>query len=134
MKAVIKSTKFIKEYEAKFGILYLHSVKYGDKEGLYSSKSKDQKKFVAGKEAEFTEEEREGKNGKKYFVIKPSQAGQFSNFNKAVNREQSKYSGFAMSYAKDLLVANKIEGIPQMYLEAQCMMDWMVEQDNILKK
>ena len=131
MKAKIESVKFNKEYESKFGTLYGFTVKYNGKTAFYSAKKKEQNKFVAGQEAEFTEETRNGTNGP-YTVIKPIYNQGQSNFGKALKREQSKYSGFAMSYAKDLVVAGAIT-YEQMFVEAQMMMDWMVEQDKQLQ-
>ena len=131
MKAVIKDVEFVKEYESKFGTLYSFRVCYDDSIAYYSSKSKDQKKFIAGQEAEFTEEKKTGNRGE-YLVVKPLFANKQSNFGKALTREKSKYSGFAMAYAKDLVVAGKIEP-DQMYAEAQCMIDWMVDADKKLE-
>ena len=132
MKAIIKNVKFNKEYQGKFGTLYGFTIKYDDKKAYYSSQSRDQKKFIEGKEAEFTEEKMKNDKGE-YLIIKPIYNQRQSNFGKALKREQSKYSGFAMSYAKDLLIAGKIETIEAMYAEAQNMMDWMVEQDKALQ-
>ena len=86
--------------------------------------------------AEFTEEEKgyTDNHGKPatFWVIKPVTQNRQSNFGKALKKEQSRYSGFAMAYAKDLVVAGKIT-LEQMYAEAQCMMDWMVETDKKLE-
>ena len=117
MKAIIKKVTFRKEYESKFGTLYGFQVEYDDKKAYYSAKKKEQDKFVEGVEAEFTEETRTGKNGE-YLVVKPIFTKGASNFGRALKREQSKYSGFAMSYAKDLVVAGKIP-LTEIYMEAQ---------------
>lgn len=131
MKAEIKKAEFQKEYESKFGTLYLHKIWYNDTFGFYSSKVQNQNKFVKGQEAEFTEEAMTGKNGP-YTKIKPLQQGRQSNFGRALKREQSRYSGFAMAYAKDLVVAGKITH-DEMYAEAQCMFDWMITADKTLE-
>jgi hypothetical protein len=128
MKAIIKSVVFKKEWESKFGPQFTFEIKYDDKKAYYNSKSKDQKKFVEGQEFEFTEETRDGKNGP-YLVVKPIYVQGQSNYGKSLKREQSKYSGFAMAYAKDLYVAGKIQSMEQMYAEAQAMIDWMVAAD-----
>ena len=138
MKTKIISANWEKEYESKFGTLHLHRIIFenqGEKQtGFYSSKSKDQNKFVAGKEAEFEIENQRGPKGD-YLKLKPFQSNKgYSNTGRAIQREQSKYSGFSMSYAKDLFIAGKIESFEQMFAEAQNMFDWMVEADkNILK-
>lgn len=138
MKGKIISATFKKEYESKFGTLYLHEIWYNDngekQKAFYSSKTKEQNKFIAGQEPEFTIEVQTGNNNQVYNKIKPVQQNRgYSNTGRAMQREQTKYSGFAMAYAKDLVVAGKIK-IEQMYAEAQCMIDWMVEQDKALLK
>jgi len=108
MRAVITGAKWIKEFESKFGPLHQHKIEYAGKVAWYSSKVKDQKHFIVGQEVEFTETEHEGKNGK-YTVIKPIQQSFNSGFGRQLKKEQSKYSGFAVSYAKDLCIAGKID-------------------------
>ena len=84
-----------------------------EKRAVYSSKYKDQKNFVKGQEAEFTEEQKTFVNqeGKSivYNVIKPPQKQKNSNFGKALTREQSRYSGFSESYVKDLLACGLLK-------------------------
>jgi hypothetical protein len=114
MKAIIQEVKFTKEWESKYGKMYNFQVKYDNEVALYSSKYKDQKKFIPGQEAEFTEESKTytDKNGneKEYKVIKPLMAGnRQSNFGKALNKEQARYSAMCVSYAKDLVIADKIK-------------------------
>lgn len=134
MKTVIKKVEFIKETEGQFGAQFNFKITYGDKSAFYTSNSRDQKKFVEGVETEFNEESRLSKAGKKYNIVKPIyEQGGNSKWSKAIKVEQSKYSGFAMAYAKDLVVADKIE-IEQMYVEAQRMIKWMVEKDKEDKK
>ena len=137
MKAKVKKATFQKEYETKFGTLFLHKIIYEENgnefSGYYSSKKKDQNKFVAGQEAEFDVEVQTGRNGV-FNKIKPVMQNKgYSNYGRSVQREQSKYSGFAMSYAKDLVVAGVIN-MEQLYSEAQCMIDWMVQKDKELLK
>ena len=131
MKEIIKKVTFKKEYESKYGTLYGFQVEYADRKAYYSSKKRDQDKFVEGKEAEFTEETRTGERGE-YTIIKPVFTQGSSNYARAVKREQSKYSGFALSYAKDLVVAGKLS-MENIYMEATMMMDWMVAKDKELK-
>jgi hypothetical protein len=136
MKAVIQEVTFSKEKESQFGTLYQFRIKYDDKVAFYSSKSKDQTKFVAGQEAEFTEEEKSytDRNGNPatFFVIKPPVANKQSNFGKALKKEQTRYSGFAVSYAKDLCVAGKVtlEELPDY---SWVLFDLMVAMDKSLE-
>ena len=131
MKEVITSVEFIKEYESKFGTLYSFKVAYNGREAYYSSKSKEQTKFVTGQEAEFTEETKTGNKGS-YLVIKPIFGTRQSNFGKALTREKSKYSGFAVSYAKDLVVGGRIP-FEDLATEAWILFELMVEMDRTLE-
>ncbi len=104
MKAKIKKVEYQKEYQTKFGTLHLFKVWYGDEVAFYSSKSKDQKKFEPGKEAEFVMYEKNEK-GRTWKIIKPNYEGKpQSNYSRKQKAEQSRYSGFAASYIKDMLV------------------------------
>lgn len=82
----------------------------GDK-GFYTSKSEDQKKFVAGQEAEYIIEEKTGGTGRKYFkVTTPKNENSFSGgFKSKAPEPRIQMISFAMSYSKDLVVAGKIE-------------------------
>jgi hypothetical protein len=132
MKELITNVEFVKEFDSKFGKLYSFKVTYSGRSAYYSSKSKEQTKFVAGLEAEFTEETKTGKNGT-YLVIKAPMKNNQSNFGKALTREKSKYSGFAVSYAKDLLVAGRINK-DELADQAWILFELMVEMDKTLEQ
>lgn len=109
MKAIIESVEFLNEFESKFGTLYSFKVGYKGLTAFYNSKKKEQTKFIKGQETEFVEETKTGKNGE-YYVIKPMYPGGASGgYNKQIKKEQSRYSGFAVSYVKDLIIADKIK-------------------------
>ena len=138
MKAEIRVAKWEKEYPNKFDPnkpLQLHRIVYINENleevvGFYSSVKKDQSYFKVGETVEFTTEEmKSGKNT--WLKIKPIKQNFQSNYGRAVKKEQSRYSGFAMAYAKDLVVSGHIK-IEDMYDEAQHMIDWMVTQDKNL--
>ena len=129
MKAVIKKVLYNKEVQTKFGVMHNFKVYYNDREASFLSKSKDQNYFVEGKEAEFVESEREY-NGQTYYNVKPQSKGN-SGYSRKVQQEQSRYSGFSMSYAKDLVVSGKIE-LSDMAKYAELMFNWMVNKDNEL--
>ena len=136
MKALIDNVKFNKEFESKFGTLYNFTVSWYDENeeiqrGFYSSKKKEQNKFIAGQEAEFNVEEKKNDRGT-YFVIKPAHAGQFSGFNKNLKREQSRYSGFAVSYCKDLIIADKLD-IKDWEKASKKIFNFMVELDKSIE-
>lgn len=132
MKALITKVTFQKEYETKFGKLYSYKIEYDSRSGYYSSKSKDQNKFIVGQEAEFTEETKTTSNGT-YIVVKPPQKNLQSNFGKALNKEKSRYSGFAVSYAKDLLVAGRISK-EELADQAWILFELMVAMDKTLEQ
>lgn len=137
MKAVIQEVTFSKEIDSKFGKLYSFKVKYDGEVAIYRSKNRNQTNFIPGKEAEFTEETRsyKDKNGveQHYKVIKLINQNKQSNFGKALKKEQSRYSGFAVSYAKDLLVAGRInreelQDMSWILFELMVAMDKTLEQ------
>jgi hypothetical protein len=109
MKQFITGVKYLKEYETKFGPMHSFKVSWPDGDGYYSSKKKDQTYFVEGVETEFNVEEKEGKDGKIYKTVKPAISGNLSGFSKNLKKEQSRYSGFAVSYVKDLIIAGKVD-------------------------
>ena len=131
MKELITNVKFVKEYDSKFGKLYSFKVEYAGRSAFYSSKSQDQTKFVAGQEAEFTEETKTSSNGT-YLVIKPPMQNKQSNFGKALSKEKTRYSGFAVSYAKDLLVAGRITK-EELADQAWILFELMVAMDKTIE-
>ncbi len=122
MKTIIKSINFNKEVETKYGIMFQYYVSYDDKHASFICKTKDKYPFKIDEENEFIETEREY-NGKTYYNIKAIQSntGQ-SNYGRALKREQSKYSGFGVSYVKDLIIAGKID-----------IKDWEKASEKIIK-
>jgi hypothetical protein len=132
MKELITDVKFIKEFESKFGKLYTFKVQYAGRSAFYNSKYKDQNKFVIGQEVEFIEETKTGKNGD-YLTVKPPIQNRQSNFGKALSKEKSRYSGFAVSYAKDLLVAGRINK-DELADQAWILFELMVEMDKTLEQ
>jgi len=133
MKTTITSVEFLQEYEGKHGVLYQFKVTYDGKSALYSSKKRDQTKFVKAQEAEFTEEKRTSKKGNEYLIIKPIYQGKaYSNYGKAQAREKSKYSGFAVSYAKDLVVSGHLQR-SELTEYATVLFNTMVELDKSLE-
>lgn len=137
MKAIIQEVIFQKEWESQYGKMYNFKVKYDNEVAIFSSKYKDQNKFIAGQEAEFTEEiktYKDKKTGqdKEYKVIKPISQNKQSNFGKALNKEKSRYSGFAVSYAKDLLVAGRINK-EELADQAWILFELMVAMDKTLE-
>jgi hypothetical protein len=80
--------------------------------GFYTSKNEEQKNFIVGQEATYTIEEKEGKTGKNYFKITLPQAQKsFSGGGKSYTPADPRIQmiSFSTSYAKDLVVADKIK-------------------------
>lgn len=129
MIAKIEEARFAREVDLQHGKFYSHIVKYDGKEAHYLSKYKDQKKFIPGQQAEFREEV-VTRNGKQYIKIKPikEQQGGYSNYGRKLQQEQSRYPGFSLAYAKDLVVAGKLE-LKQMFPTADKMVEWMLRKD-----
>lgn len=135
MKAIFKTIVLAKPVETKHGLRYKFDVKY-DVEGKeriasFLSDKDEQDLFVEGNENEFTETTREY-NGRTYYNIAPIKKNGSSNFARKMKNEQSRYSGFAMSYAKDLVVAGKIP-ISDLYSECDKMHDHMINLDKQLQ-
>jgi hypothetical protein len=78
-----KTSKVIKvtgngTWDSKFGTMYKFEVEFANFDiGEYSSKSKDQTKFVVGQEATYDITSREI-NGNTYYTVKPVQSQQFT--------------------------------------------------------
>lgn len=104
MKAIIQNVEFKGEFDSQYGKLYGFLISYDGKTAYYNSKSQDQTKFTKGQEAEFEESHKTDKNGNPFITIKPIQTQFNPNSKKGVS-----IAGFAVSYAKDLIIAGKSE-------------------------
>jgi len=133
MKVLITKVTFKEEREGRFGKQFNFEIEYDGKKAYYTSKSKDQTKFVEGQECEFNEEKRKSKKGNDYFVVKAIYQQNNSQYGKALAREQSKYAGFSASYVKDLIVAGKID-IKDWEAASTKIFKHMVELDATLKQ
>ena len=136
MKALIDKVKFNKEASTKFGPMYQFTVYwYDEKEdiqnGSYLSKKQEQNYFEAGKECDFDVTEREYQ-GNTYYNVKPQKQGNFSPYNKKLKQEQSRYSGFAVSYCKDLIIADKLP-LAQWESASKKIFNFMVELDKSIE-
>ena len=136
MKALITDVQYVKEFKTKYGVMYSFRVKYDDESALYSSKYKDQNKFIVGQEAEFTEEVRtyndnQG-NVQEYKIIKPLAQNRQSNFGKALGKEKARYSAMAVSYSKDLVIGGRIQ-LSELPDYAWIMFELMNEMDKTLE-
>lgn len=106
MKAKVKSVIPKGTYESQYGLMYKYEISIGEHTGEYSSKKYQTKDaegfpFVVDCEAEY-----EYTPDDKYPKIKPAQTGNYSGGYKKSNGGNA---SFALSYAKDLVIADKIE-------------------------
>lgn len=132
MKALITKLTFKGEKAGKFGQEWNYEVEYDGKKAYFTSRSKDNIPFSEGVECAFTETQHTSKAGNDYYIIKPIKNGGKSGYNKALQKEQSRYSGFSTSYAKDLVVAGKIE-IDKILEVSEKLFNHMVELDKRLQ-
>jgi hypothetical protein len=133
MKAQIKKITYKGEKSGQFGVSHNFVIEFDDKFAYYTGKIKEQTFFIEGKECEFELEEKVSKEGKKYFTVKPpKKEWNNSNYAKAVKKEQSRYSGFAVSYVKDLIIADKLK-IDQWETASKRIFDFMVTLDKSIE-
>ncbi|RLD74920.1 MAG: hypothetical protein DRJ07_19025 [Bacteroidetes bacterium] len=106
MKAIIKAVEFTKEFKNEHGTFYSFKISYNDKFGFYVSKSNPQTKFIKGSEAEFEELTQKSDKGEwiKIKPVAPAYSGGRGGYSKP-----TLYGSFAVSYAKDLIIAGKID-------------------------
>lgn len=110
---VAKVIHNLKQFESKFGTMYVHEVAFdnGDK-GEYNSKTDTCQKFVEGQEADYTIETTRTGNytNTKIKHLSPETSGNsgggFSGGKKSFAGNES----FALSYAKDLACAHIEKG------------------------
>jgi len=133
MKAKITKVTFKEERDGKFGKQYNFEIEYDGKKAYYTCKSKDQKVFIEGQECDFVEEKRTSKAGNSYLVVKsPNQGGGKSQYGKALQKEQARYSAFAVSYVKDLIIAKEV-GLDDWAAMSSMIFEHMVELDKSIQ-
>ncbi len=77
--------------------------------GFYVSKNENQTKFVVGQESEYNIEEKQGKKGVYYKITIPQSDKPSFGGGKQQQDPRVQFIGYAMSYAKDLVIADKIK-------------------------
>ena len=106
-----KTTKITKmEKKDSYGnTSFIIEMDNGDK-GFYTSKNENQTKFVAGQETEYLIEEKQGAKGVYYKITIPQSEGfKPGGGGKPMPEPRVQFISFAMAYAKDLVVAGKVE-------------------------
>ena len=99
MKALITKVEYVEMFNTTFGEMHSFLIHYDGKEGIYETKNENQTRFVADKEAEFTEFKIVNSKGE-IFKLTPENGK--TDYSKDLKRDKAKYPSMAMSYAKDL--------------------------------
>lgn len=107
MKAVTSTVLKMDDKDSYGNTTFKVTLDNGDA-GFYTSKNENQTYFVKGKEVEYNIEKKIGKSGKEYAKITLPQSDK--KFGGAPREDpKNKLIGFAMSYTKDLIVADKVK-------------------------
>jgi hypothetical protein len=125
-KGIVKNVQSTGTWDGKFGTMYKFEVTIGDDTGEYSSKSKDQTKFVIGQEAEYTFTDGN------YPKIKPVFTQSFGGgFNKSENPERQKMivKQSSLKVAVDLCIANKKTDLNSVFELADKVVSWVMDDN-----
>lgn len=125
-KGIVKNVQSTGTWDGKFGTMYKFEVTIGDDTGEYSSKSKDQTKFVIGQEAEYTFTDGN------YPKIKPVFTQSFGGgFNKSENPERQKMivKQSSLKVAVDLCIANKKTDLNSVFELADKVVAWVMDDN-----
>lgn len=121
----IDNVQFDNEWTTQEGnTLYNFKVSYNGTEAIYCSKSKDQQKFVKGATIDVDEVVANTKNGGTMVKVKPW----YEPKSKGVKSYTPIKASFSLSYAKDLVVADKIE-LKDLSKYADLMYDWLMSKN-----
>ena len=125
-KGIVKNVQPTGTWDGKFGTMYKFEVTIGDDTGEYSSKSKDQTKFVIGQEVEYTFIDGN------YPKIKPVFTQSFGGgFNKSENPERQKMivKQSSLKVAVDLCIANKKTDLNSVFELADKVVSWVMDDN-----
>lgn len=113
-------------WEGSYGTMYKFEVSFenGDT-GEYSSKSKDQNKFVIGHETEY--EFTDGKYPKVKPVYNPPSGGSFNKFNNDPNRQKMIVKQSSLKVASDLCIANNKTDLNSVFKMADQIVSWVMD-------
>jgi len=113
-------------WEGSYGTMYKFEVSFenGDT-GEYSSKSKDQNKFVIGHQTEY--EFTDGKYPKVKPVYNPPSGGSFNKFNNDPNRQKMIVKQSSLKVASDLCIANNKTDLNSVFKMADQIVAWVMD-------
>lgn len=125
-KSKVTSVQSNGTWEGSYGTMYKFEVSFenGDT-GEYSSKSKDQNKFVIGHETEY--EFTDGKYPKVKPVYNPPTGGSFNKFNNDPNRQKMIVKQSSLKVASDLCIANKKTDLDSVFNVAEQIVAWVMD-------
>lgn len=107
-KSVVRTAIYKRSFNSKYGETHIHSITFDNGDtGDYLSKSKEQQKFITGKEAEYTIEKKENGQYVNYSIkpIEPAGANGFAmKGNPAIEHKR-----VSLKCAVDLCCSGKIE-------------------------
>jgi len=113
-------------WEGSYGTMYKFEVSFenGDT-GEYSSKSKDQNKFVIGHETEY--EFTDVKYPKVKPVYNPPSGGSFNKFNNDPNRQKMIVKQSSLKVASDLCIANNKTDLNSVFKMTDQIVAWVMD-------
>jgi len=125
-KGIVKNVQANGTWDGKFGTMYKFEVTIGEDVGEYSSKSKDQQKFVVGQEAEYTF------TGGNYPKIKPifapSGGGNWKQ-NDNPERQLMIVKQSSLKVAVDLCIAEGKTDLKFVFAKAKTICDWVMNDN-----
>lgn len=125
-KGIVKNVQPSGTWEGNFGTMYKFEVTIGDDTGEYSSKSKDQTKFMISHEVDYIFIDG------KYPKIKPVFTQKFDGgFNKSENPQRQKMivKQSSLKVAVDLCIANKKTDLNSVFQLADKVVSWVMDDN-----
>lgn len=125
-KGIVKNVQPTGTWEGNFGTMYKFEVTIGDDTGEYSSKSKDQTKFMISHEVDYIFIDG------KYPKIKPVFTQSFGGgFNKSENPQRQKMivKQSSLKVAVDLCIANKKTDLNSVFELADKVVSWVMDDN-----
>lgn len=113
-------------WEGNYGVMYKFEVTFENGDiGEYSSKAKDQNKFVTGQEVEYTLTG--GQFPKVKPVYNPQGGGSFNKYNNDPNRQKMIVKQSSLKVASDLCIANKKTDLNSVFQIADQIVAWVMD-------
>ncbi len=131
-QGIVKSVTPNGTFEGSYGLMYKFEIEIGEHVGEYSSKSKDQTKFVVGQQAEYDF------IGGKYPKIKPVYNKPFTSGNKSFNdnpeRQLMIVKQSSIKVASDLCIAEGKTDLNSVIAKAEEIIKWVMAEKKEVKQ